>query len=64
MLFKVFFSKSDKSYEMLEEKSDKMIFNTASTQIAQFYAKTQEDAEARCSETVERHKRQNKHLFY
>lgn len=59
MLFKVFFSKADKSYEMLEEKSDKMMFHAASTQIAQFYAKTQEEADARCAETVERHKRQN-----
>ena len=64
MLFKVFFSKGDKSYAMLEEKSEKILFQAASTQIAQFYAKSQEEADTRYAETVERHKRQNKHLFY
>lgn len=64
MLFKLFFSKSTKSYAMLEEKDPQMLFQQqGSQQIAQFYANNLEDAENRKQETIERHKRQNKHLF-
>lgn len=61
MQFKVFFNKAAKSYSTLPS-NDKNIgsYEKSYQCIAQFYAQDEDGANARATETIDRHKRQHR----